>query len=490
MQRSFAYYITYPAATTVRRDVSNEISCDDNNPYVANSTIYEVEDPDQLRTLLTNELAMTHNGYLHIYVSNGSSKGVNFNDFLITTARGKTRQINDYGSDCAKAPSIAYGLAIAGIHSDRNEYLNKYTAKELQSGDFDPSLGTGLEMFDFHARFYDPQLGRWFTPDPAEQFSNPYLAMGNNPVMYVYPDGEWIGLANLIFSAVLSGVQSAHSGGKFSSRFALGMLTGGIGLGINALGLPPMASNLLGGVADIGAASFINSISGEPINSNALIQSLAINSARSFVNVLSSTDASSTYTDYETFGKDSNGHFEITNHRVYSHTWRITRNYNFIGWTTAGLGNRPNFQPNNYRAVVTISQYLNPNFSLTSSRQLSVDYSQPLSIDAVEYSDARNVPRADFNLDTELNLDGHQNPIFRKSLQKTREYIHGKGLGWESLGEATYILPSNGVAQIRLTGAWSHNVGGSAVSPIRGVGWHNPFETIGIKDLITIPKFY
>ncbi|NEN25808.1 hypothetical protein G3O08_20165 [Cryomorpha ignava] len=32
----------------------------------------------------------------------------------------------------------------------------------------------------------------WFTPDPAEQFSNPYLAMGNNPVMYVDPDGEFI----------------------------------------------------------------------------------------------------------------------------------------------------------------------------------------------------------------------------------------------------------------------------------------------------------
>lgn len=32
----------------------------------------------------------------------------------------------------------------------------------------------------------------WLLPDPAEQFSNPYLAMGNNPVMYVDPDGESI----------------------------------------------------------------------------------------------------------------------------------------------------------------------------------------------------------------------------------------------------------------------------------------------------------
>lgn len=39
---------------------------------------------------------------------------------------------------------------------------------------------------------YDDQKLRWTMPDPAEQFSNPYLAMGNNPVMYTDPDGEFI----------------------------------------------------------------------------------------------------------------------------------------------------------------------------------------------------------------------------------------------------------------------------------------------------------
>ena len=46
-------------------------------------------------------------------------------------------------------------------------------------------------MLDLNARFYDPQVGRLFTPDPAEQFSNPYLAMGNNPVNGIDPNGEW-----------------------------------------------------------------------------------------------------------------------------------------------------------------------------------------------------------------------------------------------------------------------------------------------------------
>ncbi|NEN25876.1 hypothetical protein G3O08_20505, partial [Cryomorpha ignava] len=50
----------------------------------------------------------------------------------------------------------------------------------------------------------------WFTPDPAEQFSNPYLAMGNNPVMYVDPDGEFIfTIAALIAAPFTAGASLA-----------------------------------------------------------------------------------------------------------------------------------------------------------------------------------------------------------------------------------------------------------------------------------------
>ncbi len=41
----------------------------------------------------------------------------------------------------------------------------------------------------FELREYDPIIGRWLSPDPAEQHWSPYLAMGNNPVNYADPDG-------------------------------------------------------------------------------------------------------------------------------------------------------------------------------------------------------------------------------------------------------------------------------------------------------------
>lgn len=47
---------------------------------------------------------------------------------------------------------------------------------------------TGLDHFE--ARDYDSRLGRWLVPDPAGQHWSPYLAMGNNPVSGIDPDGR------------------------------------------------------------------------------------------------------------------------------------------------------------------------------------------------------------------------------------------------------------------------------------------------------------
>jgi RHS repeat-associated protein len=46
-------------------------------------------------------------------------------------------------------------------------------------------------MYGFALRMYDQHLGRWHAADPYEQHWSPYLAMSNNPVSFVDPDGGW-----------------------------------------------------------------------------------------------------------------------------------------------------------------------------------------------------------------------------------------------------------------------------------------------------------
>jgi len=39
---------------------------------------------------------------------------------------------------------------------------------------------------------YDPRIGRRWNTDPLKQFNSPYVAFGDNPILYIDPTGAWV----------------------------------------------------------------------------------------------------------------------------------------------------------------------------------------------------------------------------------------------------------------------------------------------------------
>ncbi len=64
------------------------------------------------------------------------------------------------------------------------DYYNAY-GKDYQGQLKDEETGWNA----FELRMYDARIGRWLTTDPYYQHKSPYLAMSNNPVSFIDPDG-------------------------------------------------------------------------------------------------------------------------------------------------------------------------------------------------------------------------------------------------------------------------------------------------------------
>lgn len=132
-----------------------------------------------------------------------------------------------------------FGMVHSGQYLDglASGYKYNFQGKEYQDE-------SGLNWHDFGSRMYDPALGRWMATDPQNQFASPYLALGNNPLLYIDPNGEWAliddaiafvvgGAINLTVNAFqgnLSGDNIWESIGKGVAAFAAGGTSGTLAL--------------------------------------------------------------------------------------------------------------------------------------------------------------------------------------------------------------------------------------------------------------------
>lgn len=83
-----------------------------------------------------------------------------------------------------------FGMTIAEYNGSVVDY--GYNGKELQN---DLINNKKLDWYDYGARFYDPQIGRWNVIDAiSEEYPNytPYCYANNNSIIYIDPDGnDW-----------------------------------------------------------------------------------------------------------------------------------------------------------------------------------------------------------------------------------------------------------------------------------------------------------
>ena len=121
-------------------------------------------------------LVAEQEGYILAYLSNEQHGWVKFDDFNVVFHRGRLIQEQHY---------YPYGLSIKA--GEGSEEPNKYKFEGNSKLD-----ELGLQLYDFHARQYDPQIGRFWSVDPLAgkqtAFSSYHFA-ANDPANFVDPDG-------------------------------------------------------------------------------------------------------------------------------------------------------------------------------------------------------------------------------------------------------------------------------------------------------------
>jgi RHS repeat-associated protein len=166
----------------------------------------------------TTSVDIVKNGYLYIYCSNESDTSVYFDNLQVIHNRGPLLEETHY---------YPFGLTMAGISSKAAGKLEnrfKYNGNKLESGEF--SDGSGLEMYDFNARTYDQQIGRFMQVDPeledGQESWTPYHFGFNNPPLHNDPDGKnpWVwGIR--AFRVMLWVVENAHPVGRMPSAASI-----------------------------------------------------------------------------------------------------------------------------------------------------------------------------------------------------------------------------------------------------------------------------
>jgi RHS repeat-associated protein len=138
-------------------------------------------------------------------------------DFFCKDHLGSVRVVLDQDNHvCAGFYYQPFGELIIPNSDSVRRFRYLYTGQE-----FDWETG----LYNYRARMYDPQLGRFCAPDPAHQYASPYEYVGNNPINLIDPTGNAAMPLGMVIKNSLKVFREFH-GGELAKNLALGAVFG------------------------------------------------------------------------------------------------------------------------------------------------------------------------------------------------------------------------------------------------------------------------